>query len=402
MMRRALWVAACTMSVVGAFVCRPAVAFAQRAEHRVSTGGGVSGFGLFDEAGRPITSPGAAVWVTVRGMGPLALEAQVDWFPSAEAIEFESQGGRTLKLTAGPRATFFLSKRLRIDGLMRGGFIRFSETMTGRSDGVRIIGPRAHGAMDLGAGFELFPGAQWRPRFDFVTTFYAVPGATLGTPGGDGRLVATTSAKIRDTYQVNAGLTYGFGGPRITVPSSSAGGPWTLGAQLSYTASTNLLDLEVRHRGGIGGFVSYRFSRFVEADGAVSAFPQTTRARSPWDGGRVLQALAGVKVGVREGRVAAFAKVRGGVNSHADALKSLEWFPFSITRGRSNLPVLDIGGVVEIAAASGLLLRVDAGDAITFYPDRTIVLDGVAAPQGRGPSQQQMQFTIAVGWRLPR
>lgn len=76
MMRQTLRVVACTMSVVAAFVCRPAVVFAQHAEHRVFTGGGVSGFGLFDEARLPITSPGPAVWVTVRGMGPLALEAQ--------------------------------------------------------------------------------------------------------------------------------------------------------------------------------------------------------------------------------------------------------------------------------------------------------------------------------------
>lgn len=141
---------------------------------------------------------------------------------------------------------------------MRGGFIRFSETMTGRPD------------------------------------------------GGNSSLVATTSAKIEDTYQVNARVTYGFGRPRDAVPSSPAGGPWALGAHLLYSASTNVLDLGLRHRGGIGAFVSYRFSRFLEADGAVSMFPQRTRARS-------------------------------------------------------SLPLLDIGGVVEIAAASGLLFRVDAG-----------------------------------------
>ena len=76
MMRQALRVVACTVGVVAAFVCRPAVAFGQRTEHRVSTGGVVSGLGLFDEAGLPITSPDVAVRVTVRGMGPLALEAQ--------------------------------------------------------------------------------------------------------------------------------------------------------------------------------------------------------------------------------------------------------------------------------------------------------------------------------------
>lgn len=100
----AMWV-----NIAAAFVCWPAVAFPQRQDHRVSAGGGVSGFGLFDEAGLPITSPGTDVWVTVRGMGPVALEAQLDWFPTHEATAFESQGGRTLKLMAGGRGTFYSS-----------------------------------------------------------------------------------------------------------------------------------------------------------------------------------------------------------------------------------------------------------------------------------------------------
>jgi len=376
-------------------------ASAQVAESPASVGGVVSGFGLSGKAGQTITSPGIGVWFTRPIIGPVALDAQLDWFPKKEAVDFESQGGTTLKLTAGARATFRQSRRVRLHGIMRAGTVRFSEALTGHGDGPPTIGPKAHFAMDLGGGVDLFPGSRWTPRLDYVTTLYVVPGTVLGASDpGPARLIATTSAKIADTYHLSAGLSYGFGAQRSTPTSETPSRRWVIGAQGAYAAAANVLDLNVKHRGGIGGFVSYRLSRLLDADVAVTALPQATLGRSPWDGGHILQAVGGIKLGTRSERLGAFVKARAGVNSHGDALKGRDSSPYTVSLGRSNLPVLDIGGIVEVDASSRVLARFEAGDIVTFYPSRTIVLDGITAPQGTERSRQQIQMSMGVGWRF--
>jgi hypothetical protein len=325
----------------------------------------------------------------------------LDWFPKKEALHLQSQGGMTLKITAGGRAMFMQSRRVRITGIMRVGVIRFSQAVTGHEDGPPTIGPKAHLAVDLGGGVELFPGSTWTPRFDYVTTLYIVPGTVLGASGpGPARLIATTSAKIADTYQLSAGLSYGFGAKRSTPSLEPPSRRWVIGAQGAYGAVANILDVDVKQRVGTGGFLSYRLSRLVDLDAAVTALPQTTRAHSPWDGGRILQAVGGLKVGRRIDRVGVFVKARAGVNSHGDALKARDSFPYNVNRGRSHLPVLDIGGITEMDAGPRLVLRLEAGDIITFYPSRTIVLDGSSAPQGSERSRQQIQMSMGVGWRF--
>jgi hypothetical protein len=371
---------------------------AQATEHPVSIGGSVSGLGLLGEAGQPVTSPGVGAWLSVNFLGQVALEAQLDWFPTSEAIDFESQGGRTLKLMAGVRGTLIESRRLRLHGIMRGGIIHFSETMTGHDDGTRTVGPTSHGALDLGIGVELFPRSRWRPRFDFVTTYYAVPGAVLFN-GGAGA-TATTDARIEDTYQVSAGVSYGFGTGRTVPESARQSVRWTVGPIGTYSVPGNTYSLDVTSRGGIGGFVSYRLWRFVHADGTVSAFPEGAKVRSPWDGGRMVQALGGVKAGRQGKDVGLFVKGRFGVDSHDGAVKERTSYPYALVLGRSNLPVVDLGGIVEVYSGSHWLLRFEAGDTITFYGKRTVLKDGVSIPQGSMPSSQRIEVSVGAGWRF--
>ena len=334
-------------------------------------------------------------------LGEVAVETQLDWFPRREAVDFESQGGRTLKFTTGVRGTLFESQRLRLHGTMRGGFIRFSETMTGDENGTRTIGPQTHGVVDLGIGVELFPEARWRPRFDIVTSLYLVPGVVLSKPmPGAATALATTDARTEDTYQFSAGVTYGLGAPHSIPKSTEQPERWNLGLLGSYAVGGNLFGLDVAKRGGLGGFVSYHLSRSLYADGTVSTFPEAASGRNPWEGGRVLQALGGLKVGRQGKRVGVFVKSRFGVHSHAEAVQGRTSSPYVVTLGRSNLPVLDVGGILELRTSDHLLLRVEAGNAITFYPERTVLLDGVPATQPSSPASQQIQLSVGIGWRF--
>jgi hypothetical protein len=371
---------------------------AQATEHPVSIGGSVTGLGLLDDAGQPVTSPGVGAWLSVNVLGQVALDAQLDWFPTSEAIDFESQGGRTLKLMAGVRGTLIESRRLRVHGIMRGGVIRFSETMTGHDGGVQTVGPKIHGALDLGIGVELFPRSRWRPRLDFVTTYDVVPGAVLFNGGGGA--TATTDARIEDTFQVSAGVSYGLGTGRTVPEPAEQSVRWTAGPTGTYAVPGNNYRLGMAGRGGIGGFVSYRLWRFVHADGSVSAFPEAAKIRSPWEGGRMLQAVGGVKVGRQGKDVGLFVRGRFGVDSHDGAVKERTSSPYALTLGRSNLPVVDLGGIVEVNAGAHWLLRLEAGDTMTFYGERTVLRDGVAVPQGSIPSSQRIQVSVGAGWRF--
>jgi hypothetical protein len=70
----------------------------------VEAGAGVSAFGLMGEDGRSKTTPGIGGWLTVGSSNGVALEGRVNWFPTTEFTEFESQGGRTLVVMGGLKA----------------------------------------------------------------------------------------------------------------------------------------------------------------------------------------------------------------------------------------------------------------------------------------------------------
>lgn len=114
----------------------------------------------------------------------------------------------------------------------------------------------------------------------------------------------------------------------------------------------------------------------------------------------MLQAVGGVKVGRQGKNVGLFVKGRFGVDSHDGAVKERTSSPYALTLGRSNLPVVDIGGIVEVNTASRWLLRFEAGDMITFYGERTVLKDGAPVPQGSLPSSQQIQVSVGAGWRF--
>jgi hypothetical protein len=209
--------------------------------------------------------------------------------------------------------------------------------------------------------FELFSDTRLTPRVDFVHTLYTVPGAVLSaSSGGQASLIATTRAKTADTYQITAGMTYKLGRARTTSALSEPSDRWTIGPEFAYSATATIGDLSTLHDPGIGAFVSYRLFEYLHADGGLSAFFQEPEVRTPWDGGRTVQALAGIKIGRTRDRVGIFGKIRGGVVSHAEAFQSRDSSTRARVFGRSNLAAMDLGGVVEVDAGRRLRLRFES------------------------------------------
>ena len=371
-----------------------------RSIRSIAAGGFVSGLGLNDESGLSRTSPGLGGWVTFDIADPLAIEAQVAWFPRNEPVEFEAQGGRTLKITVGAKGRFFESSKIRLFGLMSTGLIRFSATEIGPPDGRTFIGSRTHLALDLGAALELFPDRRWSPRIDVAQSFYEVPGASFRSEI-DPSVVLTHDGKIADTYQITAGVTYNARvrrrGPSSATPSSRR---LTIGPQLAYSDTAAIGDLSPASRAGLGAFASYRLTPNLYADGTIAAYFGPQDVRTPWDGGRSLQMLGGIKAGVTRDRVGLFAKARIGVTSYSEVIVARDSAARRLETGRSYLPALDLGGVIEVAAGPRLVARFEASDILTFYSERTIVSDGVPLPQPRLPARSSMQMSVGIGWRF--
>jgi hypothetical protein len=169
---------------------------------------------------------------------------------------------------------------------------------------------------------------------------------------------------------------------------------WTFGPQLGYTLSTSAIGTAT-----LGGFASYRLFNYCDLDASMSAFLQDPLlATQEEGGGRVLQGVAGVKLGVREGRFGVFFKARGGVNSYARTLFINPALQTSYRR--STVPALDIGGVVEMYLRSGLVLRIDVGETLSFV--RFDVIDEVVPPAIETFRQEiySLPIRLGLGWRF--
>ena len=289
-------------------------------------------------------------------------------------------------------------RRVQVQGIARAGVVRFTRTEIVGPDGPTTFGPTTHLSMDLGIGFEFRPASRWAPRVDFLNTLYVVNGVRVFSSAAPGGPIASTSVhgKVADTFQVSAGVRY-RPNPRATGGLSRSGERFSAGPLFTYAAAVNVAALTPIHNIGPGGFVSARVSDHIYVDAALCALLRHRPERTPWDGGRVVQALVGVKMGSRRGAVGYFVKARGGVNSHDDAFRGRERPRVPLT-GRSNVGIIDVGGVLELDLGSQILLRIDAGSVMSIYGSRTIVIEGVTLPQGRQSLRPSIQFSVGSGW----
>jgi hypothetical protein len=102
-------------------------------------------------------------------------------------------------------------------------------------------------------------------------------------------------------------------------------------------------------------------------DGFDITYPQ-------W-GGRSVEALTGIKIGLRRDHMGYFAKLRGGTVTFGKTEKIATLLPDgspSVARGMFTSPLLDAGGVWEVYPSHHILLRIDTGSITTFYQPKTV------------------------------
>lgn len=190
-----------------------------------------------------------------------------------------------------------------------------------------------------------------------------------------------------------------------------------VGAQFSILQITDPDSLNVnnpdaqqrRTEAGFGSRITYNLNRNFALEAEVNFFPRDfTQVRTDFTGGRITQGLFGIKTGIRKDKIGIFGKVRPGFVSSGGAVRSE--FPngngpdpnnrFGIKQIRATQLTLDVGGAVEFYPSRRTILRFDAGDTITRYPDVQFICFPAGTLCPEDVYKHRLQISAGVGFRF--
>ena len=379
------------------------IATAQTQTTPFQIAGEVSGLGLYRNDTNNDTG---ALGIGVRTEFTLApgveIETRVTWFPAHAVRNIQGQGGRTLQAAAGIRGQLWTSHRLSLYALLLPGVIHFTDTYSASPNQTR--GGATHFSLDTGGGLEWYASDRWTARVELTGPVYAASGGTLVREcrSADSCLVVNALGRFVNPWQISTGVGYRMGSPRPISSPQSVAGRWEIGGEFAQTTAFDgypfATDFQQIRSGGV--FASYRVARAIYADAAVRTSFGTVATATPFEGGHLLQALGGAKIGMRRNSYGIFAKVRGGVNSYSGAFESGDTTTRVITTRRSNLPALDVGVVVERYLSDRWLVRFDGSDVLSFYSPTAITVNGRTLSYGMSSRADTLQWTMGVGWRF--
>ena len=185
---------------------------------------------------------------------------------------------------------------------------------------------------------------------------------------------------------------------------------------------------------GLGGRFTDNLNKHLALEAAGYFFPGHCEFCSGSPTGHVVEGLIGVKVGKRFEKWGVFAKVRPGFTSFGHRAFNVSpvtvggtsrgqiqcYGPaaagtlpcFRIEENRLTAAALDVGGVVEFYPSKRIVVRVDGGDTILRYAQRsfnTLTVDPANPTSGipilvnvtdPGRTLNRIQFTAGVGFRF--
>jgi hypothetical protein len=143
----------------------------------------------------------------------------------------------------------------------------------------------------------------------------------------------------------------------------------------------------------------------MDFESTARFFPRAL-VTTAFDGGRLVQAAVGLKVGVRERRIGVFARGGPGFSSYSQVMRSADdtgpGYPI-FTFSRGTYPTLDWGGVIEYYPSPRVVVRVDLSAVHTFYRSVVFTTDGVAFPldwRDFPDVTDSVHVTFGMGWRF--
>lgn len=340
----------------------------------------------------------------------VAIEGELDWYPRHLSPNFQQEGGRTLRILAGPKMSIYRGERWGLFATVRTGLVRFGQeyiVIAVPPSGFSFrFGPVTNLALDLGAGLEVYPTKRLILRFDVQDTLIAMyeRTATLHLTQ-HGFLSTFAIGGVRPSLHVGVGLSYRFGRLRDDREQYAAvrarDGRFELGGQFGSLTKGNSLVLsstgnQLNTSRGRGGRFTYNLRPQIGLDAALMYFPNTQGLLANFQsGGNTLEGLFGVKAGFRKGKMGYFAKARPGF-LHFD--KTLADFSIQTSQpphfSSITHPVLDVGGVVEIYTSRRTMLRFDAGDTIWWIGSRKLF--GLSPQQPTVVAPRDVRHTIQL------
>lgn len=329
----------------------------------------------------------------------LAFESQVDFFPQHGMVLPYRQGGQTLEGVFGIRAKVIQTKHLSVFGLVRPGFLHFSEVekATGAVNPVYRTAPATYFTLNLGGGIEYCFSERWAARLDISGNPYVV---------GNDRPTQNffVAGSTQDTTRISLGLAYRPGALREHEAERKITGNWEFGPLYSnLTLMRDNPQIGVRNESGFGAYASLHLYKVFFLDGDLLYFPQYASSPGIHDGGTILQGLFGVKGGIRRNHMGFFGKVRPGFNYYSKSetgytldANQTPVFSYSPTSAF----VLDLGGIVEFYPTERGTLRIEAGDTHIFWSDKSYNANGTPVSYPGGKLRHSIQLAFGYGWRF--
>ena len=152
---------------------------------------------------------------------------------------------------------------------------------------------------------------------------------------------------------------------------------------------------------GLGGRLAYNFTRNFSLDAEGNFFPETHFGNEEF--GQKTQGFIGVKAGVRNKWVGAFAKARPGVMWFGDFQSqgrcSGSTFGSSCSVSHEKDFAMDLGGVIEVYPSERIIIRADVGDTIIRYASRNFgqFVNPSVIPAA---TKNNLQVSVGFGWRF--
>jgi hypothetical protein len=172
-------------------------------------------------------------------------------------------------------------------------------------------------------------------------------------------------------------------------------------ADVSLQVSVRSLHAFDETEAGFGARLSYRFSRWLAADGEVNFFPADVG--SPAFSGSRLEGLAGVRVGPHLGSTGVYLALRGGAVRFSEAPAPFPCIaifppPLACAIGGDTVPTVQLTGGFEAFPGDQWVVRVEAGDQLLRYSGPAFTPDREAIDKGLW--SHNFKATASVGLRF--
>ena len=338
------------------------------------------------------------------------VETRIAWYPRRELDLFQTQGGETVEVGAGLRLDFAQFRRLTLSATMLPGLLHFSATHTNITS--EQTTPATFVSLQLGGSLTFDVSRRLFFRTNLSVRFHPYPGSRVDSPPVDhGTYVSYVSlvvpAGVAHAARIDWGFGYRMGKPQGAPVIATGTRRLSFGTLLSSSVSASPIasteEETLRKKSAVAGFVSRQLTEWVDAEGTIQYFPRVLET-TPFEGGRLIQASAGLRAGARGSRLGVFAKVEPGFASYSHVLRTADdtgslrpIFTFS----RGTYPTLDWGGVVEVYSWRRVFLRMDLSVVHTFFRELIFVTDGIDIPVAPRTSETSDAIRVAfgIGWR---